>query len=126
MFHESCEVNNVNALCMTDDKCFKRYSRKFCEKMKITLNNDTFVTRDDYTFINQYIVSYNSYLCIKYNCHINVEIANNILIIKYLYKYVYKNHDRTCISMYKDDSTFVIDEIQNYLNVKYVFTVEMC
>jgi hypothetical protein len=29
-----------------------------------------------------------------YQCHINVEVCSSITVVKYLYKYVYKGHDR--------------------------------
>jgi hypothetical protein len=29
-----------------------------------------------------------------YKCHINVEVYSSITVVKYLYKYVYKGHDR--------------------------------
>jgi hypothetical protein len=30
----------------------------------------------------------------RYQCHINVEVCSSITVVKYLYKYVYKGHDR--------------------------------
>jgi hypothetical protein len=42
---------------------------------------------------NHWVVPYNSYLATKYNCHINVEIYSSITAIKYLFKYVYKEHN---------------------------------
>jgi hypothetical protein len=30
----------------------------------------------------------------RYQCHINVEVCSSITAVKYLYKYVYKGHDR--------------------------------
>ena len=41
---------------------------------------------------NTWTVPYNPYLCLKYNCHINVEICTLINRVKYLFKYVYKGH----------------------------------
>ena len=136
MLHGPCRVNNVNAPCMTDGNCSKRYPREFCEETRITpdkypqykrSNNGTSVTRGGHTFTNQHVVPYNPYLCAKYNCHINVEIANGILAVKYLYKYVYKGHDRACISMHRDDdSASARDEIQDYLDARYVSAAEAC
>ena len=42
---------------------------------------------------NRYVVPYNPYLILKYNCHLNVEVCSTILCIKYLFKYCYKGHD---------------------------------
>jgi hypothetical protein len=43
---------------------------------------------------NWWIVPYNLHLATKYHVHINVEICSSISAVKYLYKYVYKGHDR--------------------------------
>ena len=43
---------------------------------------------------NRWVVPYNPYLCTKYDAHINVEIATSVQSVKYLYKYIYKGHDR--------------------------------
>jgi hypothetical protein len=43
---------------------------------------------------NRWIVPYNLHLATKYHAHINVEICSSIFTVKYLYKYVYKGHDR--------------------------------
>jgi hypothetical protein len=40
------------------------------------------------------VVPYNSYLSLLFNCHINVEVCTSVAAVKYLYKYVYKGHDR--------------------------------
>jgi Helitron helicase-like domain at N-terminus/PIF1-like helicase len=136
MLHGPCGVSNVNAPCMVDGKCSKRYPKEFCEETKITSdkypeykrpNNGASVTRGGHTFTNQYVIPYNPYLCAKYNCHINIEIANGILAVKYLYKYIYKGHDRSCISIQRDDdSRSSVDEIQDYLDARYVSACEAC
>src|SRR2546421_6699719 len=41
-----------------------------------------------------WVVPYNPYLLLKYNSHVDVEVCSTICAIKYLYKYVYKGHDR--------------------------------
>jgi hypothetical protein len=138
MLHGPCGANNINAPCMIDGKCSKRYPREFCEETRITpdkypeykrSNNSASATRGGHTFTNQHVVPYNPYLCAKYNCHINVEIANGILAVKYLYKYVYKGHDRACVSIQRDnneDPTPAVDEIQDYLDARYVSAAEAC
>ncbi len=35
----------------------------------------------------------------KYNCHINLEIFITINIVKYLFKYSYKDNDRTTVTL---------------------------
>ena len=73
-------------------------------------------------YTNRHVIPYNPYLSAKYNCHINVEAANSILAVKYLYKYIYKGHDRTCIDVQRDNDA-LIDEIREYLDRRYVLHV---
>jgi hypothetical protein len=48
---------------------------------------------------NRWVVLHNVYLSTKYDAHINVEVCNNICVVKYLFKYVYKGHDRATIEI---------------------------
>ncbi|CAJ0905279.1 11459_t:CDS:1 [Entrophospora sp. SA101] len=80
---------------------------------------------------NQWIVPYNKFLCAKYNCHINVEICASIKAIKYLFKYVYKGHDKATIEItgeHQDHETeakpIVIDEIHNFIEACWVSAPE--
>jgi len=50
---------------------------------------------------NRWVVPYNPWLLLKYDCHINVEVCSNIKNIKYLYKYVYKGPDRIAMEIHK-------------------------
>jgi len=36
---------------------------------------------------------YCPYLSAKYNCHINVEVCASVKAVKYIHKYIYKEHD---------------------------------
>jgi hypothetical protein len=81
----------------------------------------------------------------RYKCHINVEVYNSITAVKYLYKYVYKGHDRALALVQPEAgalsavaSQVVVggadgnnvpatrDEVQNYLNGRYVNANEAC
>ena len=136
MLHGPCGVNNVNAPCMVDGKCSKRYPKEFHEETIVMAdkypeykrpNDGASATRGGHTFTNQHVIPYNPYLSGKYNCHINVEVANSILAVKYLYKYVYKGHDRTAISLQRDDdSQLSRNEVQEYLDARYVSAAEAC
>jgi len=79
---------------------------------------------------NRWVVSHNVYLSTKYDVHINVEVCNNIHVVKFLFKYVYKGHDRGTvkISRQSDNATegnvVEANEIEKYLNCRYVFASE--
>ncbi len=76
------------------------------------------------------MVSHNVYLSTKYDAHINVEVYNNIRAAKYVFKYVYKGHDRATIeiSHQSDNATegnvVEANEIKKYLDCRYVFAYE--
>ena len=44
---------------------------------------------------NRDVVSYSPYLTRKYATHINVEVVNGIRLVRYMYKYAFKGHDRS-------------------------------
>jgi hypothetical protein len=79
---------------------------------------------------NCWVVSHNVYLSTKYDAHINVEVYNNIRVVKYLFKYVYKGHDRATveISCWSDNAiegnVVEADEVKKYLDCRYVSTLE--
>ncbi len=55
--------------------------------------------RGGFAFDNRWVVPYNSYLSLLFNCHINVEVYTFVAIVKYLYKYVYKGHNRAQVDV---------------------------
>ncbi len=79
---------------------------------------------------NRWVVPHNVYLSTKYDAHINVKVYNNIRVVNYLFKYVYKGHDRAIveISRQSDNATegnvVDIDEIKKYLDCRYVSASE--
>jgi PIF1-like helicase/Helitron helicase-like domain at N-terminus len=134
MLHGPCGPSITDASCMINDKCSKRYPKNYCDHTKIISgtypeyrrrDNGVFVMKGPHQFTNCDIIPYNPFLSAKYNCHINVEIANSILAVKYLYKYIYKGHDRTCISIEREQG-IPIDEIKEYLDSRYVSACEAC
>ncbi|KAI8538191.1 hypothetical protein RHMOL_Rhmol09G0083300 [Rhododendron molle] len=48
---------------------------------------------------NRWVVPYNPYLLARFDCHVKVEVCSPIKDIKYLYKYVYKGHDKISIKL---------------------------
>ena len=74
---------------------------------------------------NRWVVPHNDFLCAKYDAHINVEICSTIRAVKYLYKYVYKGNDKIIIKVNLHSNTSK-DEIETYLNCRYVSSTEAC
>ncbi|XP_021742949.1 uncharacterized protein LOC110709046 [Chenopodium quinoa] len=48
---------------------------------------------------NSWVVPYNPWLLLKFDCHINVEICSSIKSVNYLYKYVHKGVDRVSMEV---------------------------
>ncbi len=116
MMHGPCGVAFPNAPCMEDDKCKKQYPCKF-QFEKVTdvngypiyqrRNTERIILVHGIELDNCWVVPHNVYLSTKYDAHINVEACNNIRVIKYMFKYVYKGHDRAIveISRQNDNAT---------------------
>ena len=58
----------------------------------------------------------------------SVEICSAVKTIKYLYKYVYKGHDRAIVQLTDNltNNNEVKDEIKQYLDCRYVAAPEAC
>lgn len=73
-------------------------------------------------------------LCTKYNAHINVEICIVAQAVKYLYKYVFKGHDKALTSMrqrfnqtqqqHPPQVREPVNDIQLYRDARYVSASE--
>jgi len=73
---------------------------------------------------NQWIVPYNPYLSLKFNCHINVEICSSTRSVKYLFKYVYKGHDCANVAVTESKESSIRDEPKEYVDCRYVSAPE--
>ncbi|AQL01280.1 hypothetical protein ZEAMMB73_Zm00001d044992 [Zea mays] len=74
---------------------------------------------------NRWVVPYNPYLLRLFNCHINVEACGSIKAVKYLFKYIYKGHDRVSVAVTdanKADGD--VDEIKQYRDARWVTPLE--
>ncbi|XP_039600649.1 uncharacterized protein LOC120523396 [Polypterus senegalus] len=102
MIHGPCGALNPNSPCMTNDKCSKDFPKEF--QIKTVANSNGYpkykrrntgqsIILNGKKIDNSWVVPYNPYLALKYNCYINVEVCASVKSIKYLFKYVYKGHD---------------------------------
>ena len=84
---------------------------------------------------NSRVVPHNLFLLMKYRCHMNVEVCNSITAVKYLYKYVYKGHDKVMYGLKKNDKVDMQtdsnqgpgrNEINEFVEARYCSTSEAC
>ncbi|GKA78478.1 ATP-dependent DNA helicase PIF1-like protein [Tanacetum coccineum] len=54
-----------------------------------------------------------------FNCHINVKACSSIVSVKYIFKYVYKGHDKQVVHIDPDVEGVVINEIKRFQDVRY-------
>ena len=80
---------------------------------------------------NRYVVPYCPYITLVYDAHINFEICSSVTAVKYLYKYVYKGHDKAAVSFQKvggqqnlPDEPQSLDKIKLFLDCRYVSASE--
>jgi hypothetical protein len=124
---------------MEDGKCKKQYPRKFQFETVMDVNGyPIYQHRDtghtvlvhDVELDNRWVVLHNVYLSTKYDAHINVEVCNNIRAVKYLFKYVYKGHDRATVEISRQSDNAIegnvveVDEIIKYLDCRYLSASE--
>ncbi|XP_020275831.1 uncharacterized protein LOC109850265 [Asparagus officinalis] len=123
MMHGPCGELNMKNVCMQNGECKYHYPREFSlislqakdayPVYKRSKNNRTMLVRNK-ILNNQWVVPYNPYLLTRYNCHINIEICSGIKAVKYLYKYIYKGHDRVAVNIEYNEGEKVVNEIKNF------------
>jgi len=108
MMHGPCGTAFPNAPCMEEGKCKKQYPRRFQSETMTNVNKYPIYQHRNtgrtllvhgVELDNRWVVLHNVYLSTKYDAHINVEVCNNIRVVKYLFKYVYKGHDRVTVEI---------------------------
>jgi len=130
LLHGPCGPYNPASVCMENGRCKKNFPKDFCD---VTLNPEDgypvymrrspdsgghTMTLNNHIIDNRWVVPFNPYLTKRFNAHINVEICNTVQVLKYLFKYVYKGHDKISASLSAVD--FNPNEITRYLEGRYV------
>nr|GEX03722.1 hypothetical protein [Tanacetum cinerariifolium] len=72
---------------------------------------------------NRWVVPYNPALLMMFNCHINVEVCSSIKSVKYVFKYVYKGHDKQVVNVDKEGEQ-VVNEIKRFQDTRYILPPE--
>ncbi|XP_062212752.1 uncharacterized protein LOC133913583 [Phragmites australis] len=133
MMHGPCGVLNSQCPCTKDrGSCKNHYPRHFnVTTMQGKDSYPVYRRRDDGRHAtvrkcqldNRWVVPYNPYLLRLFNCHINVEVCSSIKAVKYLFKYIYKGHDRASVFVNEADNND-IDEIKQYREARWVTSPE--
>ncbi|PIA50768.1 hypothetical protein AQUCO_01200187v1 [Aquilegia coerulea] len=127
MIHGPCGDLNRNSPCMINRCCSKHFPKRRQNLHKVMKNG---IEVD-----NTFVVPHNTDLVVKYQAHINVEICARGKIVKYLFKYINKGQDRSTIVIEENLSNqstngqnvvVQLDEIQTYLDCRYLSTSEAC
>ncbi|XP_027181675.1 uncharacterized protein LOC113780054 [Coffea eugenioides] len=134
MLHGPCGVLNSNNPCMRQNgKCRNNYPKDFSAYTKHAKNSFPVYRRHNdgrnvvirnHTLDNRWIVSYNAYLLAKFDCHIYVEICSAIEAVKYIYKYIYKGHDKVMYQITSQQTENTIDEIHNFQSARWICAPE--
>ena len=103
MMHGPCGSLNDKSPCMSNGKCTKKYPKKFQQQSSCLAetgypmyrrrspeNGGHVVSVKGHTLDNRFVVPYNAFLLLKYQCHLNVEVCANALAAKYLCLYITK------------------------------------
>ncbi|XP_024190810.1 uncharacterized protein LOC112194807 isoform X4 [Rosa chinensis] len=133
MIHGPCGTLNPRQSCMKNGSCNKSYPKPFANFT--VQGNDAYPVyrrrasrlpvplrrRGDVMVDNGWVVPYNPWLLLRYNCHINVEICGSIKSVKYLYKYIYKGPDRVELELQSNPE---FDEIRQFVDARWVCAPE--
>ncbi|XP_019265860.1 PREDICTED: uncharacterized protein LOC109243390 [Nicotiana attenuata] len=129
MMHRPCGHLNPTNSCMKKKECKFKYPKSFA--IETTKGKDSYPIyrrRNTGKYVkvrkqfldNSWVVPYNPYLLGKYNSHINVEICSDIKVVKYIYKYICKGHDKISFGLHENNTNIEIDEIKEYQSARWV------
>ncbi|QHN83755.1 uncharacterized protein [Arachis hypogaea] len=132
MIHGPCGTLDQSSPCMKNGQCKRNYPKEFAAETRRGDDSypqyrrrfDTPVQiNQNVTVDNRWVVPYNPWLLLKYDCHINVEICSSIKSIKYLYKYCYNGPDRVAMEVHNGSN---VDEVQQFVDARWIAAPEAC
>ncbi|CAN1842067.1 hypothetical protein LINPERHAP1_LOCUS36728 [Linum perenne] len=131
MIHGPCGSLNPKSSFTVDGKCTKHFPKKFCSQTTIDADgfpryrrkeDGVFVTANNITLDNRFVVPYNRYLLLRFQAHINLEFCNKSRSIKYLFKYINKPPYRASGAIVAEQD----NEIKAFLDCRYLAASEAC
>ncbi|XP_012829434.1 PREDICTED: uncharacterized protein LOC105950612 [Erythranthe guttata] len=135
MMHGPCGDANPKNVCMRDGHCKNHFPKEFSDHTTAGKNGyAAYRRRDDGQRVlvrnvlldNRFVVPYCPFLLSKFDCHINVEICADAKLVKYLYKYIHKGHDKIAYNVVPNASVNICDEIQDYQDGRWICAPEAC
>ncbi|KAJ1699041.1 hypothetical protein LUZ63_007553 [Rhynchospora breviuscula] len=141
MMHGPCGATRPYSPCMENGKCKKYFPKEFTESTVLThdefvryrrRNHGITVEKNGSILDNRHVVPHNIKMLLKYNAHINVERCHSSSMVKYLFKYITKGHDRAIVAVQPASDTpstssqqpetaqTTVDEIRHYLDCRYL------
>ncbi|XP_071923013.1 uncharacterized protein [Coffea arabica] len=134
MMHGPCGQINPNCPCMQKNGvCKDKYPKQFAESTRHGQNSYPIYRRSDdkktvkvrgHHLDNRWVVPYNAYLLSKFDCHMNIEICSTIQAVKYIYKYIYKGHDKILYQFSNGEANQMLDEIKNFQSARWISAPE--
>ncbi|XP_027072018.2 uncharacterized protein [Coffea arabica] len=133
MMHGPCGSLNKENVCMQNGVCKNHYPKEYIEHTTHSEDgyphyrrrkNGRSVRVRNHSLDNRWVVPYTPYLLALIDCHLNVEICSTVKLVKYLYKYVYKGHDRVSFHIHSENDPETIDEIHEFQSARWVSAAE--
>ena len=133
MIHDSCGKVNPKCPCMEEGRCTKGYPKPFIKQTDVDPDSyyatyrrrapvdggRTVVCPKTRRVIdNSWIVPYNPFPSLRYNCQINTEICTSPKAAKYLCKYQTKGNDRAMVATSVEVQAGARDEISDYEDLR--------
>ncbi|XP_048497985.1 uncharacterized protein LOC125496539 [Beta vulgaris subsp. vulgaris] len=137
MVHVPCGKANTECPCMkhksSPGTCKYGYP-KACREETSTHENGfpLYRRRNDskkpiirkFAMDNTWVIPYNPYLSALFDSHSNVEVCSTIKAVKYIYKYVYKGHDKISFAVSNQENPKPVDEIAQFQIAQWVSPCE--
>ncbi|XP_037474121.1 uncharacterized protein LOC119350347 [Triticum dicoccoides] len=135
MMHGPCGEANPKSPCMEKHMCSNYFPKEFCDETIVDEDNfPRYRRRDNGRQIdkggvklnNGSVVPYNKDLLVKFQAHINVELCNRYMSIKYLFKDIRQGDNQATALVEETDQSKHNDEIKMYLRCRYITATEAC
>ncbi|XP_074313659.1 uncharacterized protein LOC141648846 [Silene latifolia] len=137
MMHGPCGQVNPECSCMKHRKTFGKCKYEYPKSFSVTTTTNIagypeYKRRDTgkttpirgHKMDNRWVIPYNPYLLALFDCHLNVEVCSTMHAVKYLYKYIYKGHDRISFSVTDSNDPKTVDEISQFQSGRWVSPCE--